>query len=243
MTSLEGFARLVGLENSIELERVILLGFFHLKHDSIAEFDVETAASWLEALNFAKPNKTRLRKSMETSRFLVRGSSHGLFKLQRAKLSELEGTYPDLDTSETVHHTGAILPENLYRNSRGYLESLVHQINASYEYNIFDGCAVLMRRVMEVLLILSFEHLNIADEIKNADGTYVMLESIISKAKNHAKLSLSRNSRETLEVFRNLGNFSAHKIYYNCKRDDIKRQALAYRALFEELLYKSGIRV
>ena len=95
---------------------------------------------------------------------------------------------------------------------------------------------------MEILLILSYEHLSIADEIKGADGNYRMLEKIIDNAKTNRKLSLSRNSKEIIEEFRILGNFSAHKIHYNCTRQDIKRVQQEYRALFEELLYKSGIR-
>jgi hypothetical protein len=90
---------------------------------------------------------------------------------------------------------------------------------------------------------MSFEHLGIGKDIQHTDGTYMMLEKIIDHAKTSSTLKLSRNSKETVEVFRRLGNFSAHKIYYNCKRDDIKNVALDFRALIEELLYKSGIKV
>jgi hypothetical protein len=119
---------------------------------------------------------------------------------------------------------------------------LAKQINASYERNIFDGCAVLMRRLVEILMIHSYEHLNIADEIKDSSGNYQMLEAIIDKARSNNKLALSRNSKGCIEEFRKLGNFSAHKVYYNCTRAEIKPVILDYRALIEELLYKSGIR-
>jgi len=63
--------------------------------------------------------------------------------------------FPQLsEKSQDVFDEGTILPEPDYQGTRGYIESLAKQINASYEHNIFDGCAVLMRRLFEILLIL-----------------------------------------------------------------------------------------
>ncbi len=96
---------------------------------------------------------------------------------------------------------------------------------------------------MEVLLIHSFEHASQAAEIRGPDGNFLMLEKILDRVKSTQAFSLSRNSKETAEVFRKLGNFSAHKIHYTCRREDIKKVAFDYRALFEELLYKAGIKI
>jgi hypothetical protein len=158
-------------------------------------------------------------------------------------VKKLEARFPELnEKSQQVIEHGTILPEPDYKNTRGYIESLARQINASYEHNVFDGCAVLMRRLVEILLILSYRHLQIDAEIKDANGNYVMLEAIVSNAKNNAKLSLSRNSKTNLDVFRELGNFSAHKIEYTCKREYIKQEIQQFRAVIGELLHRSGIR-
>jgi len=71
---------------------------------------------------------------------------------------------------------------------------------------IFDGCAVLMRRLLEVMLILAFRKLGIEAAIQEPDGSYKMLEGIINDAKTYGTLKLSRDSKEVLEVFRKLGN-------------------------------------
>lgn len=42
--------------------------------------------------------------------------------------------------------------------------------------NCYDACAVLMRRVFEISLILAYEHHGIQDDIKDEKGDYVMLE-------------------------------------------------------------------
>ena len=65
---------------------------------------------------------------------------------------------------------GSILPEPDYKSTRGYIESLAKQMNASYEHNLFDGCAVLMRRLVEILLVLSCRNLHIEAEIQDQRG-------------------------------------------------------------------------
>ena len=69
-----------------------------------------------------------------------------------------------------------------------------------------------------------------------------MLSEIVADAKTNAVLSLSRNTKQSLDKIRDIGNFAAHKIFYNTKKSDIDGIQLEYRATVEELLYKSGIR-
>jgi hypothetical protein len=135
-----------------------------------------------------------------------------------------------------------ILPRPVYENTRGFIEKLAKQINAAYQHKIFDGSAVLMRRLTEVLLILSYEHAKIESAIQDAADNYLPLERIIANAKANRALKLSRNSKDFLDEFRRLGNFAAHKIYFTTHPMDIRNVAQEYRALIEELLHKAGLR-
>ena len=240
--TIEQFAEACDLTSLQEVEKVCYLGFFYLKTKKMRDFSIYDASAWLTAYGFAQPNKTRLDGKLRDSRDTVLGQ-HG-FRLHVDFVKKLEIRFPELNekSQEVIEH-GTILPEPDYKDTRGYIESLARQINASYEHNVFDGCAVLMRRLVEVLLILSYRHLQIEAEIKDANGNYVMLEAIVSNAKNNTKLSLSRNSKTNLDVFRELGNFSAHKIEYTCKREYIKQEIQQFRALIGELLHKAGIRI
>jgi hypothetical protein len=241
---LEEFARNVELVRRSELDRVRLLAFFHHKVCNKKEFGKNDIVEWFGQLHFPRPNTTRLLRRIRGSRQFVRGSTNGEFKLHALTLDELQAELPGLRAeSEDVVSTDTILPYSIYESTRGFIESLAKQINASYEYNIFDGCAVLMRRLLEVLLILTYEHLGVESAIQDSSGNYVPLEKIIANAKSSTHLKLSRDSKAVLEEFRQIGNFSAHKIYYNCRRADLTRIATSYRATIEELLYKAGIRV
>jgi hypothetical protein len=156
----------------------------------------------------------------------------------------METAFSDLgQESQEVVDLGTILPPALCENTRGYIEKLAKQINCAYEQNIFDGCAVLMRRLEEVLLIMSYEHLKIESNIKDGQGNYFLLEGIVGNAQSNSTLNLSRNAKKTVERIRELGNYSAHKITYICKREYIEEKIEEYRALIDELLHKCGLRV
>jgi hypothetical protein len=223
-----------------EVSKACHLAYYHLKKEGVAEFAASDCAKWIDAQNLSKPNVSRLTEKLKKSRETVNGSKPGTFRLHHNYLQQMDAQYPSLsEKSQEVTDDGTILPPSLYQNTRGYIESVAKQINRSYEENIFDGCAVLMRRLEEILLIMAYEHLGIAAEIKGADGNYVLLEAIVKNAEGNAKLNLGRNSRKSIDVFRERGNYSAHKIYYLCKREYIREKIDEY---IDELLHKAALK-
>jgi len=241
--NIEKFSNTSDLVNRTEIEKVEYLAFYHSKVSGIDCFTIRDICAWFEALSFAKPNSSRLKKRLMISKEIVRGAVKDSFKLHAKAQKELEKELPVfVDNDETIETIDSIIPNGLYSNTRGYIESLSKQINAAYENNIFDGCAVLMRRLLEILLILSYEKIGIQKEIADTNGLYKNLASIIDNCIINSKLSLSKNAKGCLHEFRKLGNFSAHGIHYNAKKPDIRNVALDFRATVEELLYKSGLR-
>ena len=60
------------------------------------------------------------------------------------------------------------------------VDQLIYQINHSYANNCYDAAAVLMRRLFEVLLVLSYQNNGIDDQIKDSTGKgYIMLDGIV----------------------------------------------------------------
>lgn len=241
--TLHRFAQLVEIGALGEIARACYLAYFHRKLNGVEEFTAVDVAQWFGSLNMPRPNTSRLRDNLKSSRDTIRGTRVDCFRLHHDFIKAMEEKYPEVQPgSQEVEEHSTILPEVEYSGTRGYLESLAKQINASYERNLFDGCAVLMRRLLEVLLILSYRNLGIESSIKDGSGAYFMLERIIGNAKSNSKLDLSRNSKEHIETFRVLGNFSAHKIEYVCRREYIRPHIQEYRALIVELMHKAGIR-
>jgi hypothetical protein len=134
-----------------------------------------------------------------------------------------------------------VLPFEIYRGTRQNIERIADQINKSFFFGIYDGCAVLMRRLVEMLLILAFKAHGLEAQIRGPDRRYHQLSAIIDAAVGSSALDLSRNSKEYLELFREKGDLSAHNPFHNARRKDMQLIQHKFRALIEELLYKAAI--
>jgi hypothetical protein len=226
-----------------EIRRTLLIAFYNLRVNEFHTFTLVNVTDWLEELGYARPNLGRLRSNLKRSKMFVTAGGNDSFRIHAATIETLDTEYPNLaKKTENVISHDSIIPESLLQKDRAFILMLIKQINSSYENNIFDGCAVLMRRLMEILLILSYQESKIEANIQDSNGEFKQLNFIIDDAKKNQTLKLSRNTKEHLETFRKLGNFSAHKIYYNANRKDISAIILDYKAIIEELLYKSGLR-
>lgn len=162
--------------------------------------------------------------------------------------SQMEGWIGDIKSWKnkneiTIEQLGTILPDALYNSLPSNIQFLCKQINASYENNLYDCTAVIMRRLLESLLVLSYQNAGIEADITDKSGAYhISLDKIIKNAEQNSTLNLSSNTRKDMALFKDLGNYSAHKIWYNCTQGDIKPHILKYRVIIEELFYKSGIK-
>lgn len=239
---IQDFSNQADLVNKQEIEKVELLAYFLAENKQEQEFTVADISSIIFALGFAKPNQTRLKGKVEKSKSFVKGSKKNLFRLSAKKVSELKSIFPDINESEEVISDDSILPEILLQETkRPYLIKLAKQINSSYENNLFDACSLMMRRLLEVLLIHCFEASKIENDIKDNEGNYKNLKTLINKAISRPEIAISNDVKKDIDKFRELGNLSAHRVKYNCRRDDIRADKLSYRAIIEELLYVSTL--
>ncbi len=167
---------------------------------------------------------------------------HYIYRLQELhkKLSKILPAKPR-EVIQPDDYPDDILPFELYRGKREQVTRICDQINKAYYFGIYDGCAVLMQRLIEMLLVLSYINYKIEDEIKDADGNYKDLSIIVANAKSNKVLGLTRNAKEYLEPFREKGNWSAHNYFFHARQKDIKPFQPHFRTLVEELLYKAGI--
>ncbi len=151
--------------------------------------------------------------------------------------------FPEVcEKSEEIITNDIILPESLYANTRGFVERVAVQVNACYQYNIFDGCAMMMRRLMEILLILCYRHAGRIEEVKEDGGSVKKLVYLIDYAIRNKVIPLTKGTEDVLHEFRTLGNYSAHGIEYQCRKTEINKVKQAYRVCIEELLYGSGLK-
>lgn len=134
----------------------------------------------------------------------------------------------------------SIIPNEWVAGTRTYLEKLVHQINASYEYGLSDACAVLCRRLMESLIIEIYIHDGRQHEIQQ-NGVFIFLDKLIKYITSDKKVTLGRSAPGAMAEVKQLGDTAAHDRTYITPPLDIDDMKLRYRRLIRELLDKAGI--
>jgi hypothetical protein len=136
-----------------------------------------------------------------------------------------------------------ILPHAMVRGTRGYIEKVVFQINGCYEKGWFDGCAVMMRRLIETLIIECFEKYGIAGKIKNPNtGDFLLLGDLVDRMIQETGWNLGRNTKQALPRLKNIGDQSAHGRRYNAHREDVDKLSHDFRLVCQELIYLSGLK-
>lgn len=141
---------------------------------------------------------------------------------------------------EPLRSTIQIIPESVVRNSPIYIQKVVREINTSYENGCFTACGVLVRRLMETLMIESFERKGLAELIKE-DKQYKTAEEIKNKLLENPFGNLSRNARKALEHKKllGLGHLCAHERYFIARKQDLDQIKGDLRILVEYLVYQS----
>lgn len=149
------------------------------------------------------------------------------------------GTVPD---EGLPAYSQQVLPKSLFKNTRGYLEKVVNQINGCYEKGWFDACAVMIRRLVETLIIECFEKHNISAKIKGTDGDFLFLSDLIQIMLVESSWNLGRNTKKSLPKLKHIGDKSAHSRRFTARRWDIDKIAEDIRVVTEELVYIASLK-
>lgn len=239
------FIEVCDMLNKNEAEKAKLLSYFAYKENDQAIFTMIKIIELFVQSGYNLPNTSRLKDKITKGKDKifsnVKGSKNE-FVFIPVVLQRLNKEFGILwDDSESIESSSEIIDEVKFTGKRQYLDKLIRQINNTYVNHCYDACAVLLRRLLEVLLVLSYQNMGIDDEIKESSGNgYIMLDGIIRNAKDNRILKLSRIKTE-LDVFRKVGNFSAHNIIYTAGKKDIDDIKLNYRVMIEELYEKGGL--
>lgn len=216
-------------------ERAIALLWWHGVDDQAISLSAADLALQMEAAGYATQNVSRLRRSLERDRRTAKGKG-GVFRIRIDARGALDANYLALVDRRPLPKSRSILPTDLFTGTRGYIEKVVAQINASFDFGLYDCCAVMCRRLLETLIIEAYEAQGRADELKDKDGHFKMFSGLLSIVESNASISLSRNAIQGLKDFKRLGDLSAHNRRFNAREDDIMRVRDGIRVASEELL-------
>jgi hypothetical protein len=135
-----------------------------------------------------------------------------------------------------------VLPFSIVRGTRGYIERVANQINGCYENGWYDSSAVMIRRLIETLIIETFEHHGLAVKIQNTSGDFFYLRDLIDACMSEQAWNLTRNCKLALPKLKDIGDKSAHSRRYNAHRGDIAPLAADIRLVVQELIYLAALK-
>lgn len=188
----------------------------------------------------ASVNKSRLLRSLGKESGILKGTKKDHFRCSLTHLDNLENRFSVDGEHRVPRISFSFLAKDTFEANRSYLVRMCEQINGTYEYEFYDGCAVLMRRLMESLLIEVFESAGEASLIKDGSGNYKMLNGIIS-ALGSSPIRFARGIDKIIENVKKVGDNAAHGRTHVTKKNDINDLKIDYRKLISELKSKAQI--
>lgn len=168
--------------------------------------------------------------------------SQRLLDQVRQLQAELSGLNP---VPEEGHRAASneIVAVSLVRSTRGYIEKIANQANRCYERGWFDGCAVMVRRLIETLLIEAFEKHRLEASIRDPrSGDFLFLKDLITAALVELTWNLSRNTKAALPRLKDVGDRSAHSRRFVANRQDIDALKADIRLVVQEFIYLAGLK-
>jgi hypothetical protein len=224
------------------LEQALALLWFHDEQQPDIRMRAGELARLISTTGLGNPNQTRLTEALRKSGKVTENSfGFALKTLPRSQIREQ--LRPILGASRPrVDQDLGYLPRPVWIKTRGYIEKICEQLNGCFQFDYYDAAAVLARRLLETLLIESYETLNKADEIRDKDGNYQMLSFIVAAALGEKGLSLGRDAKRAVMSIKELGDRSAHNRRFNATRPDLEKIQSGVRCVVDELINLAQLR-
>ncbi len=158
----------------------------------------------------------------------------GLYHLERTKKAEIDSL---IGLPKTFTPTNNYFPQELFNNTRGYLQTIAQQASGCYDQGFYDACSVLTRKLLEVLIIEVFERHSISDKVKNNADNFYYLSDLIEIFKSESTWNIGRNAKNSLLSLKKMGDLSAHNRRYIARKVDIDKLKDDLRIVLEELIH------
>ena len=234
MTIEEYVDRIDGFLDKKASEQIPYLGYFLVKYKGQASFttkDIDDCFSQIRLPAYSNIS-AYLSKEQKAKRLLKAKvgyvMSKKMFDTIANNIGEMKVKAPSSD----------LFPLEIFDNTRGYLTKTARQAILCYDYGLYDGCLVMIRRLIETLIIELFEHRNCKERILDKNGNYLFCGDLIDKLLEEKTLwTIGRNTIQCLPKIKQMGDLSAHNRRFNAKKSDIDSLKIELRVVLEELVH------
>lgn len=100
----------------------------------------------------------------------------------------------------------------------------------------------MIRRLVETLIIETFEAHSIAPKIQNSQGEFLYLSALIPLCVSETVWNMGRNAKNALPKLKDIGDKSAHSRRFVAQRQDVDNIIPDLRVVVQELLFLSKLK-
>lgn len=237
------YKQAVELDNQKQVDQAMLICYYHYKETGESQFEPKGIQALFSDFGYNRINASRVKNNLvEKHKMRTIKGLQSTLEFVPTVLQELDSLYANLwNNTESIESSSELIEESKFCGKRNYLDRLIKQINHTYGQNCFDACAVLMRRLFEILLVLTYQKTGNEAAILKPDGTHFMLEGIVKDAVQNKALGIPPRISKKFDAFREVGNNSAHSITYTAGQKDITDIQRDYRVMMEDLYNRAGL--
>ena len=188
----------------------------------------------MNELKVGNPNRAQLEKDLNKSGDVIKVD--GRYHLRAGRSDQIRKLIRHDADNPVVDLYSAYIPQQIWRDTRTYIEKVAVQLCGCWEQRFFDAAAVMLRRLAETLVIEAYESLKRQKEIQDRDGNYLMLGALVDCACGQQGLNMGREAKAALREIKESGDRSAHNRRINTVRPELERIRSGARTLVEELI-------
>ena len=166
----------------------------------------------------------------------MNGFTQNAVDLARRLQVDVDEIYKPPETGRKSR-TNEVIDPIIVADARGYVKTIVNEINGTYENGWYDACAVLLRRLMEMLIYEVYRSLGRLSDIEDPiDPTrHLRLSDLITTVLNEPNFDLDYHTKTVMPKLRTIGNQFTHSRRTHARRSDIEQHLFAIRVMVEDL--------
>ena len=180
------------------------------------------------------PPYTNIGQYLKNSKSFYKKNNSSIYSLNRVTKKVFDEI---LNKTPVFVASDDLFPKELIKETRKYTEIVADQAIICYDNGQYDASMVMCRKLIEILIIESYERYKIENKIKDSSGNFFYLSGLISAMENETAWTISRNSRKSLSTIKKIGDLSAHNRRYTAKKQDIDKIKDDIRIVIEELIH------
>lgn len=234
MTLEEYIDRINGFVDKKPSEQILFFAYYLTAYQGKPSFGAKDVAGCFEQLHLPAYSNISayLSKEKDAKRLLKQKKGYVLSKKTYDNIADSIGEIKVKEPSSSL------FPLELFDNTRDYLKKTAKQAILCYDYQLYDGCLVMLRRLIETLIIELFEYNKIKERITDSNNNYYFCGDLIDQLLAEKQLwTIGRNSVQELPKIKKMGDLSAHNRRFNAKKSDIDSIKLGLRIVLEELVH------